>query len=48
MKSLVIILSCVMMLSVAGCAKKSATEQLQSDLNKAGDQLNKDVNKILK
>lgn len=33
-------------LSAAGCAKKTATEQLKDDMNKASNQLKKEVNSL--
>lgn len=33
-------------LSASGCAKKTATEQLQDDMNKAAKQMKKDVNNL--
>lgn len=33
-------------LSASGCAKKSATEQLQADMNKAASQVKKDLNNL--
>ena len=48
MRTITVIIVCIMMLSIAGCAKKSATEQFQADMNKAGNQLNKDANNLFK
>ena len=48
MRRITVLIVCLMMLSIAGCAKKTATEQMQEDLNRAGKQLNQDVNKVFK
>jgi hypothetical protein len=37
-----------MVLSVAGCAKKSASEQMADDAKKAARQLSKDANNLFK
>ena len=42
-KSMVWVLLAVAVLSVAGCAKKTASEQLQEDMKKAGDQMKREV-----
>jgi len=47
-KAMVLLLAAVAMCSVIGCAKKSASEQLRDDMRKASNQLNKDVNNLLK
>lgn len=36
----------VVTLSAVGCAKKTATEQLKDDMNKAADQMKKEMNKL--
>ena len=33
-------------LSFAGCAKKTASEQLQEDMKKAADKMNKDLKNL--
>ncbi len=33
-------------LSASGCAKKTATEQLKDDMNKAASQMKKEVNSL--
>lgn len=33
-------------LSVAGCAKKTATEQLRDDMNKAAGEMKKEMGKL--
>lgn len=33
-------------LSASGCAKKTATEQLQSDMNKASSDMKKELGKL--
>ena len=33
-------------LTASGCAKKTASEQLKSDMNKAADQMKKDLNNL--
>ena len=33
-------------LSAAGCAKKTASEQLKDDMNKAASQMKKDMNNL--
>ena len=44
MKKIALFLMCVMVLTVAaGCAKKTASEQLRDDMKKAGNQMNKDM-----
>lgn len=48
MRTLVAIVAVIMMLSIVGCAKKSASEQLAADMNKAAAQMNKDVKNALK
>ena len=48
MRAIAIALAFVMMLSVAGCAKKSPSEQLAADADRAAKQLNKDVKNIFK
>lgn len=47
-RALVAVLAVCMMLSVTGCAKKSASEQLADDMKKAGNQLNKDAKNLFK
>ncbi len=46
MKTLVIVMACVLMFAASGCAQKSASEQLKSDMDKAGKQLNKDMKNL--
>ena len=46
MKALSLVMVLVMGLSVAGCAKKTASEQLQDDMKKAADQMKKDINNL--
>jgi len=48
MRLIAIMLTFVIMLSVTGCAKKSASEQLAADAKKAANQMNKDVNNLFK
>jgi hypothetical protein len=48
MKLAAIALVFVMMLSVTGCAKKTASEQLVDDANKAAKQLDRDVKNLFK
>lgn len=49
MKQIALVLGLILILSVAaGCAKKTASEQLQADMKKAGNQLNKDANNLFK
>ena len=48
MKLAAIALVFVMMLSVTGCAKKTASEQLADDANKAAKQLDRDVKNLFK
>ena len=42
--SLVLLL--VLAVGVAGCAKKTASEQLQADMKKAADKMKKDINSL--
>ena len=48
MKKIAMMVLCVMMAGAlaSGCAKKSASEQLQDDMNKAGKQMQKDMSKF--
>jgi outer membrane lipoprotein SlyB len=48
MRFLALVLAVVMMLSVAGCAKKTASEQLADDAKRAADQINRDVKNLFK
>ena len=48
MRIIAMVLAFVMMLSITGCAKKIASEQLADDAKKAADQMNKDVKNIFK
>ena len=44
MKKIALLLMCAMVLPLAaGCAKKTASEQLEADMKKAGKQINKDT-----
>ena len=36
----------VLALVVSGCAQKTASEKLQDDMNKAANQMKKDINKL--
>ena len=48
MKKSALFLMCVIALAAAaGCAQKSASEQLRDDMKKAGNQLNKDTKALL-
>jgi predicted small lipoprotein YifL len=47
-KAVAMMLAFVLMLSVAGCAKKTPSEQLAADAKKAANQMNKDVNNLFK
>ncbi|MCG3176638.1 MAG: hypothetical protein MOGMAGMI_01596 [Candidatus Omnitrophica bacterium] len=44
MRTIATLLVLVLAASVCGCAKKTASEQLQEDLKKAGDQLKREAN----
>lgn len=46
MKAATWVLLLVMALGVAGCAKKTASEQLQDDMKKAANQMKKDLNNL--
>lgn len=48
MRVLATVLAIVMMLSVTGCAKKTASEQLAADAERAAKQLNKDAKNLFK
>lgn len=48
MRAIAMVLALVMMISVSGCAKKTASEQLAADAEKAANQLNKDVKNLFK
>ncbi len=48
MRTLALVVALVMILSVTGCAKKTASEQLADDAKKAANQLNKDVKNLFK
>jgi len=41
-----ILMVCVLAVAVSGCAKKSASEQLEADMNKAAKQMKKDMNNV--
>ena len=43
MKRAAWILIVLMAFSAVGCAKKTASEQMQEDMKKAGDQMKKDM-----
>ena len=46
MRVLVTVMACVFMFAASGCAQKSASEQLKSDMNKAGKQMDKDMKNL--
>lgn len=46
MRTFTAVMIVVMALSVAGCAKKTATEQLRDDMKKASNQLNKELGSL--
>lgn len=48
MKKIAMMILCVMVAGAfaSGCAQKSASEQLRDDMNKAGKQMQKDMNKL--
>lgn len=48
MRIIAAIFAIIMILSVGGCAKKSASEQLADDAKKAANQMNKDVKNLFK
>ncbi len=48
MKLIMVILVCAFALSVAGCEKKTGLEKMQADMNKAGSQMNKDLQSMTK
>jgi uncharacterized lipoprotein len=39
MKRLALVLALILVVAVAGCQKKSATEQLKSDMDKASNEM---------
>lgn len=45
---LALVIACAMALAVTGCAKKSPSEQLASDMDKAAKQLNRDAKNLFK
>ena len=47
MRVLVTIMVCVLMFATSGCAQKSASEQLKSDMDKAAKQMNKDMKSLV-
>lgn len=47
-KSMALLLMLVLSLSVVGCAKKTASEQLRDDMEKAAKQVDKEVKGFLK
>jgi outer membrane lipoprotein-sorting protein len=44
--ALLLLVLFVASLTAAGCAKKTATEQLKADMNKAADQMKKEMNNL--
>ena len=49
MKKIVVFILCVVtMAAAAGCAKKSATEQLRDDMHKAGNEMDKETKALFK
>ena len=46
MKKTAWILLVLAVFTVTGCAKKTASEQLQEDMKKAGDKMKKDINNL--
>ena len=47
MKVLVAVMACVFMFAASGCAPKTASEQLKSDMDKASKQMNKDMKNLV-
>ena len=45
-KALAILMVCVLSAAVVGCAKKSASEQLETDMNKASKQMKRDIDSL--
>ena len=43
MRALVTVMVCVFMIAASGCAKRSESEQLKYDMDKAAKQMNKDM-----
>ena len=43
MRVLVTVMACVFMFAASGCAKRSESEQLKYDMDKAAKQMNKDM-----
>ena len=46
MRSIGLVLLLVLAVGVAGCAKKTASEQLQADMKKAADKMKKNINSL--
>jgi hypothetical protein len=46
MKITAVLAALVLMFSIAGCAKKTASEQLRDDMKKAGNRLDKDIKNV--
>jgi outer membrane lipoprotein-sorting protein len=44
--ALLVLAAFIATLSASGCAKKTATEQLQEDMNKAASQMKKEMNSL--
>ena len=47
MRALVTVMACVFMLTASGCAKRSESEQLKYDMDKAAKQMNKDMKNMV-
>ena len=43
MRVFTLIMACVFLFAASGCAKKSASEQMQADMEKAAKQMKKDM-----
>ncbi len=48
MRTLALIVSVIIVLSICGCAEKTPAQKMQDDMNRAGKQLNKDISNVLK
>ena len=45
-RALAVLMVCVLVVAASGCAKKTASEQLKEDMNKASNQMKKDLNNL--
>ena len=45
-KTFAVVMVFALALVISGCAQKTASEKLQDDMNKAANQMKKDINKL--